>query len=148
MGGSNDGNAHASTIDISTDLGIGFLPFFCKQGGKLLQQSFGFSLRSRPSVDATKEENCLRCSRQGSKCFFFFLGSWAATTVPGALERLDLGSTLVTRTSMMQSVPRAQTPSNNQHAVATVFIAIVAKQTLDWVVMLTSTAECPIYTLR
>jgi hypothetical protein len=33
MGGSDDGNTHAS-IDISTDLGIRFLPFFCKQGGK------------------------------------------------------------------------------------------------------------------
>jgi hypothetical protein len=40
MGGSNDGNTHAS-IDISTALGTGFLPFFSKQGGKFLQQSFG-----------------------------------------------------------------------------------------------------------
>jgi hypothetical protein len=43
MGGSDDGNAHASTIDmLSTDLGTGFLLFFSKQGAKFLQQSFGF----------------------------------------------------------------------------------------------------------
>jgi hypothetical protein len=49
------------------------------------------------------------------------------------LERFDLASTSVKRTSMMQSASRGPEPSN-QH-VATVFIAIVAKQTLDWVVI-------------
>jgi hypothetical protein len=38
---SNDGNAYES-IDMSTDLGTGFLPSFSKQGGKFLQQSFCF----------------------------------------------------------------------------------------------------------
>jgi hypothetical protein len=41
MGGADHGNTHLS-IDTSTDLGMGFLPFFSKQGGKFLQQSFGF----------------------------------------------------------------------------------------------------------
>ncbi len=41
MGSSNYGNTHSS-IDMSTDLGIGFLPFFSKQGGEFLQQSFSF----------------------------------------------------------------------------------------------------------
>ena len=41
MGSSNDGNTHSS-IDISTDLGIGFLPFLSKQDGEFLQQSFSF----------------------------------------------------------------------------------------------------------
>jgi hypothetical protein len=41
MGGFKDGKTHSS-IDISTDSGTGFLPFFIKQGGKVLQQNVGF----------------------------------------------------------------------------------------------------------
>jgi hypothetical protein len=39
--GSNDGNTHASIDMTHTDLGIKFLPFSNKQGGRFLQQSFG-----------------------------------------------------------------------------------------------------------
>jgi hypothetical protein len=70
MGGSKHGNTHAS-IDISTCLGIGFLLFFGKQGGKFLQQSFGSSPR-KPSVDTTKGEKCRGCSRQFLLFFVFF----------------------------------------------------------------------------
>jgi hypothetical protein len=133
MGGSNeDGNTHAS-IDISTDLEVGFLPFLIKQAGSFFNKVLASSLPRRPFVDTTKGERYRRCSRQGSRCFFFFSRSWAANTLLSALERFDLASTSVKRTSTMQSASRGPEPSN-QH-VATVFIAIVAKQTLDWVVI-------------
>jgi hypothetical protein len=41
MGGSDNGNAHLS-IDVSTDIRVGFLPLLGKQGGEFLQQSLGF----------------------------------------------------------------------------------------------------------
>jgi hypothetical protein len=74
----NDGSAHAS-IDISTNLGIGFLPFFSKQGGAecFFNKVLAF-LPRRPSVDTTKGEKSRRCSRRGSRYFFFFSRSWAA----------------------------------------------------------------------
>jgi hypothetical protein len=67
MGGSNYCNDHMHMrIGISTDLGIGFLPFFSKQDGKFLEKVLA-SLPSIPSVDTTKGEKCRRCSRQGSR---------------------------------------------------------------------------------
>jgi hypothetical protein len=47
-GGSNNGNTHSS-IDISTDLEIGFLPFFTKKGG---------TVDSSCWLLATIQENC------------------------------------------------------------------------------------------
>jgi hypothetical protein len=67
MGGSNDGTLIRALTCLQT-WGIGFLPFFSKQGGKLLQQSVGFSA----------EETIRRCPRQASRCFFFSSRSWGA----------------------------------------------------------------------
>ena len=68
------------------------------------------SLPSKPSVDATKGEKCRRCSRHASRYFFFFSLSWASNTLWGSLDLWYSASTSVIRTSMMQSVPRAQRP--------------------------------------
>jgi hypothetical protein len=41
MGGSDNGDAHSS-IEISTDFGVGFLSLLSKQGRECLQQNVGF----------------------------------------------------------------------------------------------------------
>jgi hypothetical protein len=69
MGRSDDGDAHACTsIGMSTDLGIGLLTFFSKQGGnKFLQQNSDFLptvvVGDHPSVDntTTNVEKCRCC---------------------------------------------------------------------------------------
>jgi hypothetical protein len=68
------------------------------------------SLPKRPSVETTNGVKCRRCAIQDARYFLLFYFSWDSNTFAGSLERLLLASVLVTRTSMMQSVPRTQRP--------------------------------------
>jgi hypothetical protein len=87
----------------------GFSHFSARSADSFLSK-VGDSLPSKPCVDATKGEKGRRCSRHASRYFFFFSLLWASNTLRGSLDRWDFVSTSVIRTSMMQSVPRAQRP--------------------------------------
>jgi hypothetical protein len=71
----------------------------------LLQQGFRF-LPIRPSVETTNGVKVRRCSRHPR--YFFF--SPRELPRPGVFGEIALASVSVTRTSMMQSVPRVQRP--------------------------------------
>jgi hypothetical protein len=62
---------------MSTDfLGTGFLPFFSKQGGKFLQQSFGFFAKktSRRSHERGKVPMLLNARLEVFLLFLAFMG--------------------------------------------------------------------------
>jgi hypothetical protein len=65
MGGSDDGNTHAS-IDVSADLGVGGFSHFSASKAETFFSKVLASLPRSPSVDTTNGEKCRRCSRHDS----------------------------------------------------------------------------------
>jgi len=68
------------------------------------------SLPIRPSTEITKGVKCPCWSRQDWRYFFFFSFSCCSRTFFGSFEIHDFASVSVIRTSMIQSVPHAQSP--------------------------------------
>jgi hypothetical protein len=87
-----------------------FTHFSASMADSFLSKILASSPR-RPSIDTTKGEKCRRCSRQAPRYFFFFSRSRADNTLSESLDRLDLASTSVIRTSIMQSVLTIETNS-------------------------------------
>jgi hypothetical protein len=109
--GSNYGHAHTST-GISTNFRIRFLPLLGKEGQNLLQQGFAFF--SEKSIGGDHHEWCKMSALLKARLEILLLFLFVCyQNFVWCLERLDLASTSVMHTSIMQSVPWAQRPHSN-----------------------------------